>query len=94
MGHGLFISEEGRKALWVNLYLFDGKNPEFDTSAFKMVYGEDGTFAPLSIFNGRMIGPHKIWEINYPDDLVISDELEKRYLGGNEYLPDYFFDVN
>jgi asparagine N-glycosylation enzyme membrane subunit Stt3 len=94
LGHGLFISEEGRKALWVNLYLFNQKNPEFDTSAFKFVYGEDGTFAPLSIYNGRMIGPHKIWEINYPDDLVISEELEKRYLGGNEYLPDYFFDVN
>ncbi|MDP3989966.1 MAG: STT3 domain-containing protein [archaeon] len=94
IGAGTFISEEGRKALWVNLFLFEGKNPKFDTSAFNIVYNDDSTYAPLSIYKGRLIGPLKIWEINYPEGFTVDEETTKRYLGGNELLPDYFFDVN
>ncbi len=94
LGAGLFISEEGFKALWVNLYILGQDNPDFDTSAFKLVYGEDSTFAPLSIYNGRIIGPHMIWEINYPAGFTVDAETEAKYLGGNELLPDYFYDVN
>lgn len=91
-GAGLMISEEGRKALWVNLYVFDQKNPQFVTSAFKEVYGTGSV--PLAMINGRVIGPQKIWEIEYPAGFSVDDETRARYLGGNEYLPDYFFQVN
>lgn len=94
LGAGLFVSEKGFKALWTNLYLFDGKNPYFDTSAFSVAFDQSTSYAPLSVINGRVIGPIKIWEINYPEGFTVSDELREQYLGHNENLPDYFFDVN
>jgi asparagine N-glycosylation enzyme membrane subunit Stt3 len=93
-GAGLFVSEEGVNALWVNLYLFEGNNPDYDTSAFELVYGEDSSYAPLSMIGGRVIGPQKIWKINYPAGFIVDEETKKKYLGGNELLPDFFFDVN
>ena len=93
LGAGLYVSAKGMKALWVNMYVFEQKNENFDTSAFELVYGEDGTYAPLSVFQGRVVGPIKIWKINYPPGFTVSKELEEKYLGGNELLPDYFFDV-
>ncbi|MBT4446715.1 hypothetical protein HOC96_05690 [archaeon] len=93
-GAGLFVSEEGFKALWTNLYIFEGKNPYFDTSAFDLVYDQTPSYAPLSIYGGRVIGPIKIWEIDYPEGFEVSEEKTEQYLGHNEYLPDYFFDVN
>ena len=90
--HGLFVSEKGVKALWVNLYVFEQNNPHFNTDAFESVY-HDPYISELSIIGGRMIGPIKIWKINYPEGFTVDEELQKRYLGGNELLPDYFFDV-
>jgi asparagine N-glycosylation enzyme membrane subunit Stt3 len=93
LGAGLFISEEGMKALWVNLYVFEQNNPNYDTSAFESIY-QDGYISNLALVQGRIMGPIKIWEIEYPEDFEVDEELEKRYLGKNEYLPDWFFDVN
>jgi len=94
MGAGLFVSGEGVKALWTNLYVFEQNNPDYDTSAFKLIYGEDGTYAPLSLFRGRIVGPIKIWEIEYPAGFVLSEEKRAYYNGPNSNLPDYFYDVN
>ncbi len=93
-GAGLFVSEEGMNALWTNLYVFDQKNPDFNTSAFELIYGENEAKIPLVIINGQLIGPIKIWKINYPTGFVVDEQTKKEYLGGNEYLPDYFFEVN
>ncbi len=92
LGSGLYVSEEGVNALWTNLYIFEQNNPRYDTSAFISVYNDDQT--PLAIYQGRIIGPHKIWEINYPEGFTVDAETEALYLGGNELLPDFFFDVN
>ena len=94
LGGGLFVSEEGMKALWTNLYLFEQQNPHFDTSAFEEIYGTSKSGVPLAIYQNRLIGPIKIWKINYPEGFKVDPEIEKRYLGGNEYLPDYFFEVD
>ena len=32
-------------------------------------------------------------EENYPKGFTISEELRQRYVGGNELLPDYFFEI-
>lgn len=94
LGGGLFVSEDGMKALWTNLYIFDQQNPTYDTSAFEEVYGVVESGIPLSIYQNRLIGPIKMWKINYPNGFKVDPEMEKRYLGGNEYLPEYFFKVN
>ncbi|MEW5896704.1 MAG: STT3 domain-containing protein [Nanoarchaeota archaeon] len=92
LGSGIFISEEGMRALWVNLYVLNQKNPDYDTSAFKSVFA-DKYISDLAMFRGNVIGPIRIWEINYPQGFKVDEETKKRYLGGNELLPEYFFKV-
>jgi len=73
IGAGLFVSEEGVKALWVNLYVFNQNNPNFDTSAFKSVYN-DPYLSILALVQGRLMGPIKIWEIDYPEDFTVDED--------------------
>jgi asparagine N-glycosylation enzyme membrane subunit Stt3 len=93
LGAGLFVSEEGVNALWVNLYVFNQDNPEYNTSAFNSIY-QDSYVSDLIYYNGRVMGPIMIWEIDYPEGFSVDQETEEKYLGGNGLLPDYFFDVN
>ncbi len=67
MGAAIYISEKVRKTLFTQLYLF-GKKSDY----FKLVY-QDNDAMPLSVYNGRIIGPLKIWEISYPDNLDVPD---------------------
>ena len=39
---------------------------------------------PLAIYQGRLIGPLKIWQINYPNNL----EIPKEYYGTEVPNPD------
>jgi len=39
---------------------------------FKLVYSDEANL-PLSIYNGRIIGPLKIWEVSYPEDLEVPE---------------------
>ncbi len=93
LGSGIYVSEEGVKALWTNLYIFEQNNPDYDTSAFKSVY-QDNYISNLMLYNGRLMGPIKIWEIEYPTGFTVDAQTTAKYLGGNELLPDYFFDVD
>src|SRR3989344_942604 len=93
LGTGLFVSEKGMRALWVNMYVFEQNNPDYPTNYFKSVYS-DQYISQLAWVEGRgLMGPIKVWEIEYPEGFSISPELEELYLGGNENLPDYFFKV-
>ncbi|MBW3015136.1 hypothetical protein KY330_01830 [Candidatus Woesearchaeota archaeon] len=85
-GAGLFISERSFKALWINLFLFEQNNPKFNTTQFKLVY-DDSDRMPLAYYRGRNIGPLKIWEIEYPENFTVSDELRETYLR-KQYLND------
>jgi len=67
IGSGIYISEKVRRTLFTQFYLF-GKESDY----FKLVY-EDSGGMPLSDYQGRIIGPLKIWEISYPDNLNIPD---------------------
>lgn len=64
---GIYISPKVRNTLFTNLYLFNK-----DSNNFKLVY-DDKEDMPLSLFQGRLIGPLKIWSVNYPDDIVVPD---------------------
>ncbi|MBI4440746.1 hypothetical protein HY639_01120 [Candidatus Woesearchaeota archaeon] len=80
IGAGLYVSEEGVKAMWTNLYLFDGKNPRFPVPAFELAY-DDSDKMPFLVYNGRLIGPLRIWKVNYPKEFSLSEEKENLYLG-------------
>src|SRR3989344_3700377 len=64
---GIYISPKVKRTLFTKLYLFgqDGKY-------FKTVYNDEQNM-PLSVYNGRVIGPLKIWEISYPEDINVPD---------------------
>ena len=67
VGAGLYISEKVRKTNFAQLYLF-GKTGKY----FKLVYSDENQ-VPLALYSGRIIGPLKIWEINYPDNLQVPE---------------------
>ncbi len=64
----IYISEKARETLWVKLFLLDKK---FDY--FREVYNDENMM-PLAIYAGRLIGPLKIWEISYPEDIAIKEK--------------------
>ena len=68
LGAGLYLSERGMSALWTDLFLFDKQ-----TDNFELVY-EDSEGMPLALYNGRLIGPMKIWEIKYPEGIEFKEE--------------------
>src|SRR3989344_9256740 len=60
LGSGIYVSERIARTMFANLYLFNKKNPDYDTSAFELVY-DDSNSMPLLTYNGRQIGPLRIW---------------------------------
>ncbi len=68
LGHALFISPKVMNNLFGRLYLLDETIP-----GFKLVYN-DVYQAPLAVYFGRLIGPHRIWEIEYPEDIEFKEE--------------------
>ncbi|MBU2633705.1 MAG: glycosyltransferase family 39 protein [Nanoarchaeota archaeon] len=63
LGAALYLSDRVARTLFAHLYLY-GEESE----SFKIAYNDE-TNMPLSLYNGRLIGPLKIWEINYPEDI-------------------------
>jgi len=76
IGAGIYVSPKQRNTLFAKLYLFDQEG-----EYFKIAYNDKESM-PLAIYNGRVIGPLKIWNISYPDDL----EVPEKYLV--DKLPD------
>ena len=68
IGTGFYLSEKVRKTLFAQMYLMD---KEWD--GFKKVYSDD-QYIPLALYNGRLIGPTKIWEISYPSYIEFKPE--------------------
>ncbi len=68
-GAGLYLSNDVWHTWFTEHYLF-GKDSEY----FITVYNDESS-VPLAIYNGRIIGPIKIWEVNYPENLTIGEEF-------------------
>ncbi|MDP3728627.1 MAG: STT3 domain-containing protein [bacterium] len=69
LGAGLYLSHEVWNTWFTEHYLF-GQDSEY----FTTVYSDESS-VPLAIYNGRIIGPHKIFEVHYPENLTIGDEF-------------------
>ncbi|MEK6841005.1 MAG: hypothetical protein AABX45_00220, partial [Nanoarchaeota archaeon] len=74
IGAGLYLSPRVKNSLFAELYLFDKKS-----ESFKLAYTDEQQI-PLALYNGRLIGPYKVWEINYPKNLKVPEYLYKREL--------------
>ncbi len=68
IGAALYLSPEVRQTLFTKLFLFGEKS-----KYFKLVYTDEEQM-PLALYEGTLIGPLKIWEISYPDNLTIPPE--------------------
>jgi len=73
----LYVSRKGLNALWTKLFLFNEESPYF-----KLVF-DDSNRNALAYYRGRTLGPLRIWEINYPKNLTITEELREEYLSLN-----------
>src|SRR3989344_4626248 len=74
IGTGLYLSPKVKNSLFAELYLYNK-----ESNNFKVAYSDESQI-PLAIYNGRLIGPYKIWEVNYPKDLKVPEEYYKKEL--------------
>ncbi len=71
IGMGLYLSKKVRNTLFTQMFLFDkeweGFTKVYDdsTKGFQLVFYEP---------TGRLVGPLKIWKINYPEHIKIKPE--------------------
>ncbi len=94
-GAGLYLGEDSVNALWVNLFLLEQKDKDYPTDHFKLALNQQhpalesitqqtGINFNVAVYNGRLLGPLKIWEVSYPDDLEEKPEyLFRNYQEAN-----------
>ena len=68
IGGGIVLTKKTGNSLFARLYILNQQS-----KYFSLVY-DDSNSVPLSFYNGRLIGPIKIWKVNYPDDLKLTSE--------------------
>lgn len=74
IGGAFWLSEKTYDTNFAKLYMYNETSPYF-----KQVYSDD---TPLGIYNGRIIGPIKIWEVQYPENVTAdTDYLQQSKYG-------------
>ncbi len=83
IGALIHLSEKTKDSFLARYYLYGDESPNF-----KLVYSDEKQ-VPLALYNGRMIGPHKIWEVNYPPNLYVNESYGSRFLPDSQltYVP-------
>ncbi|MEA3378600.1 MAG: STT3 domain-containing protein [Nanoarchaeota archaeon] len=69
LGAALYLSPIVANSNFARLFLMNE-----ESEYFKLTYTDEDKGMPLAIYQGRLIGPLKIWEINYPENLTIPKE--------------------
>jgi len=69
IGAALYLSPDVYKGMFAKLFLLNQ-----ESEYFKLAYSDENSGMPLGLYQGQLIGPIKIWEVSYPDDLVIPPE--------------------
>jgi hypothetical protein len=72
LGAALYLSPEVYKGLFAKIFLLNHEYPHI-----KLAYSDENTGMPLAVYQGRLIGPLKIWNITYPDNLYVPPEYYK-----------------
>jgi asparagine N-glycosylation enzyme membrane subunit Stt3 len=67
-GAAFWLSRDVYNTVFTKLYLFNE-----DWEYFDLVYSDEEN-VPLMLYFGRIVGPLKIWEVTYPDNLDIPEE--------------------
>ncbi len=67
-GAGLYLTPRIYGNWFAEHYLFGKTNENFE-----LVYSDEAS-VPLMVYSGRVVGPIKIWEVAYPENLTIPEE--------------------
>ena len=73
-GSSLYLSERVSKTFFARMYIGGEEIP-----GLKLVYDSEGQ-VPLGAYDYGLFGPIKIWEVNYPDNLIVTEEEREFYL--------------
>lgn len=73
IGGAFWLSEKVYDTNLARLYMYGEKDPNF-----KLVYSDS---VPLGYYQGQLIGPIKIWEVNYPSHI----KSDPKYLEESRY---------
>ena len=68
LGALIYVSSKVKNTLFSDLFMFDKESDNF-----KLAY-TDELSSPMALYQGRLIGPLKIWEIHYPEGLLVKPE--------------------
>ena len=63
IGSLMWLSKDVYEGLFAKLYLMN-----MQSENFRLVHGSEQE-VPIALYNGELIGPIKIWEINYPKEI-------------------------
>src|SRR3989344_1221637 len=74
LGAMLHLSKKVKDSFLARYYLY-GEESEY----FHLVYS-DAQNIPLMVYNGRFVGPHKIWEANIPVNIAVNETLRSKNL--------------
>lgn len=75
IGSAIYISPRVRRTLFYRYYIA-GQESEH----IKLAYSDENAGMPFAVVNGRLIGPLKIWKLNYDDSIQIKPEYLKQEL--------------
>ena len=70
IGAVLYLSHKTRNSFLARHYIYGEESPNF-----KVVYN-DAENIPLMLYNGRIVGPHKIWEANIPPTILVNESMK------------------
>ncbi len=84
IGAAMFLNDKAISALWVQLYLFnEGKNFELahkEPNPIIEQLNQQGAQLSDFVYFNDVLGPIKIWKVNYPDSIKVNPEyLNTRY---------------
>ncbi|MDP1694035.1 MAG: STT3 domain-containing protein, partial [Candidatus Woesearchaeota archaeon] len=74
LGAVLYLSPKTRNSFLARHYIYGEESPNF-----KVVY-DDSASIPLMLYNGRIVGPHKIWEANIPPSIMVNETMRSSLL--------------
>ena len=63
LGAALYLSDRVARTMFAHLYIYGE-----ESNSFKIAYNDEASM-PLAYYNGRLIGPLKIWDITYPSNI-------------------------
>ncbi len=81
VGNALYLSPRVYRTLFAKLFLLNQQS-----EYFKLVYSDEAAGAPLAMYRGHQIGPLKIWEISYPENLTVPEEYYSNEVPDEKYL--------